>query len=58
MSCDMLQILRLVRGTFADFDGDRLVPGHRYGTAHCNDYAANLNAVAASDAKAFCSALN
>jgi hypothetical protein len=33
------------------------VPGHGYETAHCAGYAANLNSVAASDARAFCSAL-
>jgi transposase len=33
------------------------VPGHGYETAHCAGYAADLNSVAASDARAFCSAL-
>ena len=33
------------------------VPGHGYETARCAGYAANLNSVAASDARAFCSAL-
>jgi hypothetical protein len=34
-----------------------IVPGHGYETGRCAGYAANLNSVAASDARAFCSAL-
>jgi tetratricopeptide (TPR) repeat protein len=33
------------------------VPGHGYETGRCAGYAAKLNSVAASDARAFCSAL-
>ncbi|MBM3534219.1 MAG: hypothetical protein FJX60_14420 [Alphaproteobacteria bacterium] len=33
------------------------VPGHGYETVRCAGYAANLNSVAASDARALCSAL-
>jgi hypothetical protein len=33
------------------------VPGHGCETVRCAGYAANLNSVAASDARAFCSAL-
>ncbi len=33
------------------------VPVHDYETAYYAGYAANLNSVAASDARAFCSAL-
>ena len=33
------------------------VPGHGYETVRCAGYAAKLNSVAASDARAFCSAL-
>jgi hypothetical protein len=36
---------------------DARVPGHGYETVRCAGYAANLNSVAASDARAFCSAL-
>ena len=36
---------------------EHVVPGHGYETSHCAGYAANLNSVAASDARAFCSAL-
>ena len=33
-----------------------VVLGHGYETAHCAGYAANLNSVAASVSRAFCSA--
>jgi hypothetical protein len=36
---------------------DRRVPRHDYETVHCAGYAVDLNSVAASDARAFCSAL-
>jgi len=35
----------------------KIVPGHGHETVRCAGYAANLNSVAASDARALCSAL-
>ena len=41
----------------AHYESTVNVPGHGYETVRCAGYAANLNSVAASDARAFCSAL-